>query len=357
MNQQNNTYKVLGLMSGTSLDGLDLCLTEFKENKNTWEYNIIATETQKYTTQWEKNLRSIENKSAVELIELDFHFGKLLGEKSKEFINKLDTEVDLIASHGHTIFHQTENGFTYQLGNGAAVAAASGIKTVADFRSLDVALGGQGAPLVPFGDTFLFHDFEACINLGGIANVSFQDNNERLAMDVCACNMVLNYITTKHFNLEFDKDGLLSRQGNFNSELFNDLNKLDFFTISGPKSLGKEWIFETIIPILEQSQLPTKDLLHTFSKHATCQIANILKANNKTTNLLFTGGGSRNKFFMELLTAEGLHFKLPSVELIDYKEALIFAFLGLHRNLGRINTYKSVTGASKNSCGGNIYLP
>ncbi len=357
MNQQNKTYKVLGMMSGTSLDGIDLCLTEFKRIKDDWTCSIIASTTKKYSAEWEKELRNIESKSAVDLVEFDFKYGQYLGEVATKFLSNNNQHADLIASHGHTIFHQIDKGFTYQLGNGASIAAASKTVCVSDFRSLDVALGGQGAPLVPFGDEKLFGSYKACVNLGGIANLSFKRDEKRIAFDVCACNMVLNYFMMKFQQTEFDKDGKLSNSGQLIPSLYTDLNELAFFKTSGPKSLGKEWVFETIIPLLEKYNDSLPDLLFTFTKHIAFQIATALKSNNISNNILFTGGGSKNKFLVELLKTEGLKFELPSVEMIDFKEAIIFAFLGLNRILGKNNTLKSVTGASKNSCGGGIYLP
>jgi anhydro-N-acetylmuramic acid kinase len=357
VNQQNKTYKVLGIMSGTSLDGIDLCLTEFKRIKDDWSYQIQATRIQKYSEEWEKELTNIESKSAVDLVELDFRYGKYLGEVAHKFLSEKEESVDAIASHGHTIFHQIKRGFTYQLGNGASIAAASKTVCVSDFRSLDVALGGQGAPLVPFGDEKLFGSYNACINLGGIANVSFHKEGERIAFDVCPCNMVSNYFMQKFHQSEYDKDGELSRSGKLIPELYKALNEVAFFKTVGPKSLGKEWIFETIIPLMEKHQQTSADLLFTYSKHIAFQIANTLKSNNIHSNILFTGGGSKNKFLVELLKAEGLEFELPKEQIIDFKEALIFAFLGLNRILSENNTLKSVTGARKNSCGGSIYLP
>jgi anhydro-N-acetylmuramic acid kinase len=357
VNQQNKTYKVLGIMSGTSLDGIDLCLTEFKLFRDEWAYSIIATQTEKYSNDWGKELRSVEAKSAVELVELDFRYGKYLGKIASKFLLENNQSADAIASHGHTIFHQIEKGFTYQLGQGASIAAASGTLCVSDFRSLDVALGGQGAPLVPFGDAKLFGSYSACVNLGGIANLSFKRDEERIAFDVSACNMVLNYFMIKFHQTEFDMDGELSRTGKLIPELYTDLNKVDFFKTSGPKSLGKEWVFEKIIPLIESRKDSLPDQLFTFTKHIAFQIASTLKSNNISKNILFTGGGSKNKLLIDLLKAEGLEFELPPVAMIDFKEALIFAFLGLKRILGETNTLRSVTGASKNSCGGSVYLP
>jgi anhydro-N-acetylmuramic acid kinase len=357
VNQQNNSYKVLGLMSGTSLDGLDLCLAEFKEINSRWTYEILASETRKYSSDWEMSLRNVENKSAAALMELDFSYGKLIGTFSLEFLQKHRLTADFISSHGHTIFHQIENGFTYQIGHGAAISATTGLACICDFRSLDVALGGQGAPLVPFGDHHLFRTYTACINLGGIANFSFERNDERLAHDICAFNMVLNHFMQKYLNKEFDKDGTLSRSGRLNAPLFESLNNLAFFSTKGPKSLGKEWVFLELIPLIEGSPIPLADKLCSFSHHAAEQISKTLLANNFDKELLFTGGGSKNIFFMELLRSNGLSFQLPKEELIDFKEALVFAFLGLNRFLCRNNTFKTATGATKDSCGGSIYLP
>jgi len=357
VNQQNKTYKVLGIMSGTSLDGIDLCLTEFKRINDEWAYAIIATSTIKYSNEWEEELRNIESKSAVDLVELDYKYGTFLGAIAAKFLSEKKQHVDAIASHGHTIFHQIEKGFTYQLGHGTSIAAVSGVKTVTDFRSLDVALGGQGAPLVPFGDENLFHSYAACVNLGGIANMSFKKNGERIAFDVCACNMVLNHFMKKYKQSEFDFNGAYSKTGKLVPKLLSELNEFEFFKLVGPKSLGKEWVFEHIIPLIESSKETLEDKLFTFTKHIAYQVASTLKSNDISNNILFTGGGSKNKFLVEMLKAEGLQFELPSVEMIDFKEALIFAFLGLKRIIKETNTLKSVTGASKNSCGGAVYLP
>lgn len=344
-------------MSGTSLDGIDLCLAEFKQINSSWEHTILASQTDSYSKKWENKLRNIENEAAVELAQLDFEYGKLLGFHAKEFLTEHNLTANLIASHGHTIFHQIEKGFTYQLGHGAAIAAASDKLCINDFRSLDVALGGQGAPLVPFGDEHLFSLFEACVNLGGIANFSLNQNGTRIAYDICVCNMVLNYFTNKYFSVPYDKNGQISRTGNLILTLYDKLNTLGFFNTKPPKSLGKEWVHETIIPLMEEESAPLADKLFTFSSHVAFQIARNLKSNGVSKNILFTGGGSKNLFLMELLRKQGLDFSLPDEKTIDFKEALIFAFLGLNRYLGITNTLKSVTGAVRDSSGGCIYYP
>ncbi|MBL4707392.1 MAG: anhydro-N-acetylmuramic acid kinase [Flavobacteriales bacterium] len=344
-------------MSGTSLDGIDLCLVNFKRVNKAWSFEILKAETIPYTKEWLYELKKAESCFGNKLIQLDFEYGKLLGETAVHFLEKHSIEADSIASHGHTIFHQIENGLTFQLGHGAALAAASNLLSISDFRSLDVALGGQGAPLVPYGDQELFSEFDCCINLGGIANLSFEKKGTRLAFDICACNMILNHLMREHFNKKFDQNGAISRQGNFNEFLFNQLNKLDYFQIDGPKSLGKEWIFQKIIPLFEKSNISIQDQLFTFSKHCAFQIGEVLRINKIRSNILLTGGGSKNKFLLELIRQEGFEITLPKEQTIDFKEALIFAFLGLKRILKENNTLKSVTGASRNSCGGSVYLP
>lgn len=344
-------------MSGTSLDGVDLCLVDFKRTDSFWNFNVIKAETFTYNNLWFKNLKKAETCLGNQLAQLHFEYGKFLGEKAAHFLESDSLTTDLIASHGHTIFHQIENGFTFQLGHGAALAAESNLLTVSDFRSLDVALGGQGAPLVPFGDQELFSEFDSCINLGGIANLSFEKKGSRLAFDICACNMVLNYLMNKHFDKEFDFNGEISRQGKINPSLLTQLNQQEFFHVNGPKSLGKEWVFEKIIPLLEDSSIPIRDQLFTFSKHCAFQIGKALQSNQINSNILLTGGGSKNSFLVQLIQSEGIEITLPEEKIIDFKEAIIFAFLGLKRFLNEVNTLKSVTGACRDSCGGSIYLP
>jgi anhydro-N-acetylmuramic acid kinase len=145
----------LGIMSGTSLDGVDLALCRFKENKGIWKYDILDAFTIPYTSNWESKLRSAHRLNVQDFLLLHNEYGKYIGNLAKQFLEKKPSP-DIISSHGHTIFHQPDKGFTFQLGNGAAIAATANISTVSDFRSLDVALGGQGAPLVPVGDKLLF---------------------------------------------------------------------------------------------------------------------------------------------------------------------------------------------------------
>lgn len=343
-------------MSGTSLDGLDLCLAEFQKNKEHWKFNIIAAKTTPYLSIQKEMLINAESCSGSDLVQCHFEYGRFLGEAASEFLSGINETANLIASHGHTLFHQINKRFTFQLGHGAAIAAESKITTISDFRSLDVALNGQGAPLVPFGDQELFSEYSCCINLGGIINLSFSKNGVMQAFDVCPINMVINHYMRKVLNKEYDSEGELSRTGSLNQSLLSELNDLEFYKASGPKSLGKEWVYSKIIPTLDLSNIPLIDKLFTFTTHAALQLATILKRENLTSNIIITGGGVKNTFFLECLRNHGVKFDIPSDQIIDFKEALIFGFLGLKSYLGEVNTLKSVTGASRDSIGGTCYF-
>lgn len=346
-------FRVLGIMSGTSLDGVDLALCEFNNSGTSPEYHLSRAVTIPFKPEWKQKLRNIEAGSAEELASLDFEFGRYLGSLAKDFLK--DSAVDFISSHGHTIFHQPASGFTLQIGSGAAIAATSGFPVVCDFRSTDVALGGQGAPLVPIGDELLFSDFEFCLNLGGIANVSFQFNKMRRAYDICPVNLILNPLAAER-GLEFDKGGQLARSGRIISSLLQELNELDYYKIDFPKSLGREWVKDVMLPIIEKYRSEKlEDRLHTSVEHLALMISRSIQ--DGRGKLLVTGGGAYNEYLIERLKAlTSLSVVLPSSSIIEYKEALIFAYLGMLRWLGKENALSSVTGASRNSCGGAIYL-
>lgn len=350
--RSGNKWLVVGTMSGTSLDGLDLAAVEFRRSKNRWNFSIVAAETKKYSGEWEEKLRTAPKLSGEQLIVLHNVYGQFTGQQINRFIKTRQLLPDLIASHGHTVFHQPEKGFTFQAGNGACIAAETGITTVADFRTSDVALGGQGAPLVPVGDRLLFPEYEACLNLGGFANISFEQNGKRIAFDICPVNFILNDLAQKLIK-PYDENGELGRQGAIDNQLLEKLNQLEFYAQNPPKSLGREWVDKNFLPIMEKSNLPVQDQLRTAYEHLALQIAKAAPASGK---MLVTGGGAFNSFLMERLRQ---HLKceivIPSSEIINYKEALVFAFLGLLRYLGEINCYASVTGASRDSSSGVIF--
>jgi anhydro-N-acetylmuramic acid kinase len=349
------TYHVIGLMSGTSLDGLDIAYCRFDQSSTNWKYKILFAETITYSKEWKNKLQNSMQGSALDFVRLDIKLGELMGEKVQKFIQKYEIVPDFIASHGHTVFHQPEQKFTAQIGNGASLAANSHLNVICDFRSLDVALGGQGAPLVPIGDKLLFGDFDYCLNLGGIANISMQKNEERIAYDICPANMVLNALAQKE-NQEYDKNGNMARSGGFDKKLFEQLNKLPFYSKKSPKSLGREWVEQAIFPILVQSTTSNATKMATFCHHIAHQISNTISSEN--TRLLITGGGAFNSFLVEkikeYLPKSKIH--LPDSQLIEYKEALIFAFLGVLRWERKVNCLSSVTAAKKDTIGGAIYL-
>lgn len=352
--RSGNKYNVIGMMSGTSLDGLDIAAVEFFYDYKTWSFKIIQSETLVYSKEWGKRLRSSTETSGEKLIRLHADYGRFLGQEVNRFIKKTGFVPEIIASHGHTVFHQPENHFTFQVGSGAYIAAETGIVTIADFRSGDVALGGQGAPLVPVGDRLLFSKYESCLNLGGFANISFERNNERAAFDICPVNFVLNFLAQKE-GLPYDKNGELGKKGNVNYDLLDQLNRLSFYKQNPPKSLGKEWMDNYFFPVIKASNLSVSDNLRTAYEHIAIQIA---KAAPGRGRMLVTGGGALNTFLIECLKDKcKAEIVIPEDEIIDFKEALIFAFLGLLRNLGEINCYSSVTGAGKDSSSGVIFLP
>ncbi len=354
-----HTYHVLGLMSGTSLDGLDIAYCRFTYKNQNWIYNILNATTLEYEHSWIDSLRDAETCTGQDLIRLDHAYGKYLGEQVNAFIKKHDITPDFVASHGHTIFHQPDRHISLQLGNGAYLAAHAQVPVVCDFRTLDIALNGQGAPLVPIGDELLFSKYDFCINLGGISNVSYNHNGKRLAFDISACNMLLNALAGEA-GLRYDEDGRLARAGKLQKDLLDQLNNADYFTVAPPKSLGKEWVLANSLHTLNASAHTLEDQLHTTCHHIAYQLKLALPMlHDGQHQVLLTGGGAFNKFLVELMQQYlGPKYKIevPAPEVVSFKEALIFAFLGVLRWRGETNCLRSVTGASKDNIGGAIYL-
>lgn len=349
-----NTYNIVGVMSGTSLDGLDIVLCQFTENEKTLNYKILKAETFSYPEEIENKLKTIHRADAESFCYFDRTYGQYTGKYINIFLKDVDIDIDAIACHGHTIFHNPAKGYSVQIGHGAAIAAETGIPVISDFRSLDVALGGQGAPLVPAGDKELFGEYDMCLNLGGFANISFEKDGERIAGDIAVCNYILNMLSQME-GKPFDKGGRIARSGKVIPGLLASLDHLPFYKKPFPKSLGREWVEQNILPMISEKS-PSFDLLATFTTHTARQIASTIdKANGK--NVLITGGGAYNDYLIELIkTHTSKKITIPKPEIIDYKEAIIFAWLGLKRLNGEANTLSTVTGAHKNSCGGTIYF-
>ncbi|PCJ98254.1 MAG: anhydro-N-acetylmuramic acid kinase [Flavobacteriaceae bacterium] len=353
-------YKVIGLMSGTSLDGLDLAYCHIWKSKGKWDFSIETTHSISYTPEMTQKLKNAIALNAEELLVFNNWYGTWLGEQTKNFIEINHLKVDFIASHGHTVHHRPEKGLTYQIGSGQHLANASGHKTICDFRTNDVTLGGQGAPLVPIGDQLFFGDYDFCLNLGGISNVSFLHNGKRVAYDIGLANMVLNHITQK-INLAYDKDGVMAKTGVINSSLLQKLNALEYYKLPFPKSTGYEWFVEKVAPIVDNTEASIENLLHTCIHHLCEQVAIQIKENTTQKSTLWvTGGGALNSFLIKTLqekVGSSIQVVVPTPTLIEFKEALVFGLMGVLRAENEINVLKSVTGAIKDSSSGVVFLP
>ena len=345
---------VVGLMSGTSLDGLDLCCVHF-EFDGAWHYKILKAESVDYPAKLRQALATAQDMTALQYARLHSDYGLYLGRQVRDFVERNGLHPDLVASHGQTVFHQPSVRFTAQIGSGAGIAAESGIDTVCDFRTTDVALGGPGAPLVPIGDAVLFGDYDFCLNLGGFSNISFaspKGDGKRLAFDISPVNYVLNHYAGLR-GKAYDRDGELARSGCVYRELLEALNGLRFYALPGPKSLGREWVEAEVYPLIDSYRLPVEDVLATFVEHVAVQVARQVPRGR----VLTTGGGARNVVLVERMQAAAPHarFVVPDPLTIDFKEALIFALLGALYVADRPNCLASVTGAARDNIGGCLY--
>jgi len=357
-------YNVIGLMSGSSLDGLDIAFVEFQEKAGKWNYEIIKAACKEYDIEWQAKLRDAIELSARDYQLLHTEYGKYLGEKVNEFIedHQLHHQVNLIASHGHTTFHLPEKRMTHQLGEGAAIAAETRLPVVTDLRAMDIAFGGQGAPIVPLGEKLLFPDHHFFLNIGGIANISVNQENETIAFDVCAANRVLNMLAAEA-NLDYDDGGKLASAGKVHHELLEKLNSLNFYSLPHPKSLANSFGTDIVYPLVKEYNLETQDSLRTYVEHISIQIKNSLDpyfSKSEVQQLMITGGGAFNTFLMERLSthlaAINFEIHIPGHEVVKYKEALIMALLGILRWREQYTVLASVTGATQNSIGGALWL-
>lgn len=342
----------IGLMSGTSLDGLDLVYVKFNNNSYK-DFQIIHADTIPYSEKWKIILQKSIEFSADDLNDLDIKYGKFLAERVNEFIIKYSIKnIDFISSHGHTVLHQPEKGITLQIGNGQIISKITKQKVVCDFRTQDVKLGGQGAPLVPIGDELLFPEYDYCINLGGFSNISYREKNKRIAFDICPVNIVMNFYASK-LGFQYDKNGDLASQGKINNQLLSKLNELDFYKKQYPKSLGLEWVQNEVYPLIDSMENNHIHILRTLVEHIAIQISNIVDQNS---SILFTGGGVFNSFLMNRISILSANkVIITSKKIINYKEALIFSLLGLLRIENKNNCLKSVTGANKDHSSGVIF--
>ncbi|OYU84954.1 MAG: anhydro-N-acetylmuramic acid kinase [Flavobacterium sp. BFFFF2] len=355
------SIRVIGMMSGTSLDGMDLACVRFWQQNDRWQFAIEAADSQPYSTQWVERLRNGLHTEGHELDTLDLDFSLLVAERIQAFIAQFElSNVDFVSSHGHTLKHRPQEGYTLQIGNRPLLAGRLQLPVVCDFRVQDVAFGGQGAPLVPIGDRLLFGTYDACLNLGGFSNISFETNQNaqkrRLAFDCSPVNTVLNTLIAP-LGLPYDNGGNVARQGKVHADLLTALNQLPYYQQGAPKSLGVEWLNQAFYPILARFLLSIPDQLATVVEHIAQQIAATFPIDAKC--VLVTGGGAYHQYLMERMQAHAPNTKLhvPDNQLLEFKEALIFAFLGLLRWQNQINVLASVTGASHEHSSGQIYLP
>lgn len=358
-------YRVLGIMSGSSLDGLDLAFVEFHETSGKWTYEFRQTACYPYSTDWVDNLKGATSLSAREYQLLHTAYGRYIGEQVNRFVeeNNLSFQVQLVSSHGHTTFHIPASRTTVQLGDGASIAAITGLNVVSDLRAMDVALGGQGAPIVPIGEKLLLPQYELLLNLGGIANLSFHRQSAYIAFDICAANRVLNLLAAQ-LNLPYDDRGAIAATGSLDHSLLDQLNQLGYYAKPYPKSLANEFGTEEVYGLISNRGLAIKDALHTYTEHMAIQIRNsigqLLVEPGAPVKMLVTGGGAHNDYLLSRIQSCLLEWNVevvkPDDQLVNYKEALIMALIGTLRWRENNNTLASVTGASRNSIGGAVWI-
>ena len=348
------SFFVIGLMSGTSLDGVDLVYVRFNQDEE-WNFEVINSKTYQYEDSLKKLLTHISKKSLDEIKKIDVEYTKKLSKIIREFIDEFSiNKIDFVSSHGHTAIHDPSNSFTYQIGNLPILSKETNHNVICDFRVQDIELGGQGAPLVPVGEKYLFHEYDSFINLGGFANISNHVGESLIAYDICPVNIVLNNLSKK-IGKDYDNKGSIASSGKIILNLYHELEKLEYYKSSPPKSLGIEWVDANIFPLINKYfDYPIEDLLNTLSNHIANQISNNLKDIDK---VLVTGGGTYNDYLIDIIRSKtDSEIIIPSKNIIEFKEALIFAFLGVLRYLNINNCYSSVTGASKDHCSGKIFL-
>lgn len=348
-------------MSGTSLDGLDLALCHIWQERQQWQYEIKETKSVSYSPEMQSKLKDSILLPAEDLLCFHNTYGTWLGEQAKIFIDEHALNAEYIASHGHTTHHRPEMGLTFQIGSGQHLANASGQKVICDFRTNDVALKGQGAPLVPIGDSLFFNTYDFCLNLGGIANISFDKDGERKAYDIGLANMILNHITRKT-GLDYDMGGQLARTGSVHTGLLKKLNDLAYYRLPYPKSIGYEWFVDKVVPLVDSTNDTMENLLCTGIHHICEQVAAQVQINSNKIGgaLLATGGGALNDYLIDTLQQKlgaKTEVVVPDKKIIEFKEALVFAFMGVLRIEGKINVLRSVTGADRDSSSGVVFLP
>jgi anhydro-N-acetylmuramic acid kinase len=362
-------YKVLGLMSGSSLDGLDIAYCSIDwQNNQVKDWQLLAGETLEFSDMWKSRLSNLPSQSGLIFAKTHTYFGHYMADLVQTFLKKnAIQEVDFIASHGHTIFHNPDQRISIQIGDGAALAAKTGITTICNFRTQDVALDGEGAPLAPLADQYLFEGYDFYLNLGGIANLSANINNRWVAMDCCPANQVLNTLA-QELGAEYDNKGAWANQGTVDQTLLGQAANFDFYTESYPKSLGNEWIRQHILPLYLAAPSSWEDKLATACEHIAIEISTSIQQilqkeafQKENYKVLVTGGGAFNDYLMESINAycnqnHSIELFLPDPSIINFKEAILMALLGVMRMEKTPNSLKTITGAQRDTVNGAVYL-
>lgn len=343
----------VGLMSGTSADGLDVCCATFTFTGGKWTFHIDAARGYAYAPELrDKLLNQVQGMGARDFVAFHSEYGHFLGRKVNEFLSETGLHPDIVASHGSTVFHEPSRGLMFQIGDGAAIAAETGIPTVSDFRRLDIMLGGQGAPLVPVGDNLLFGEYDYCLNIGGFSNISWREGERRIAFDISPVNYVINRYC-RGVGLEMDRNGDIAARGRVCETLLEQLDALEYYARPYPKSLGREWVEREVFPLLDARTLPLEDLLRTYYEHCARQLSRVTVPGKR---VLVTGGGAWNRFLLERMRAlSACKLVVPEPAIVEFKEALIFAFLGVLYMAGQPSCLRSVTGARQDSIGGMLF--
>ncbi|MES2616329.1 MAG: anhydro-N-acetylmuramic acid kinase [Bacteroidota bacterium] len=353
------SYKVLGIMSGSSMDGIDIALCTITSDEGNYSYSIDVSHTYSYDDKWRVRLSQLRKADALSYAKTDVFYGHYLGQLVNDFVEKYQVKADLVASHGHTVFHYPDEMITRQVGDGASLSAICGLPVVSDFRSMDVAKGGEGAPLVAIGDELLFGEYDYCLNIGGFANISGMVGGYRVAFDVSPANILLNRVA-RDLNLAYDHNGEIAAKGSIHYPLLAQLNDIDFYKLPFPKSLNRDWINEELWHLVKEGErLSPEDKMKTFVDHISTQIGKSIDyiSSHQTTGkkVLVTGGGAFNATLMDYIrTHSDADFQIPDPQLVKYKEALIFALMGVLRVENNTNIKKTYTGAKSDSVSGSL---
>ena len=358
-------------MSGSSLDGLDIACCRFELRLQEpapeavgWE--LLEAETLEYSTSWKERLATLPDANALSLALAHAQFGAYLGQLTNQFLESHPFEPDFIASHGHTLFHHPEQGSSFQLGDGASIAAITGYPAIDNFRMQDVALGGQGAPIAPIADQLLFPEYDFMLNLGGIANFSCKANGHYIAFDSIGANQLLNALAAL-VGKEYDAGGQLAASGKLVPALLEQGQQLSYFQQPYPKSLGNHWVQREMLPIYLNYPASVEDKLFTACYHIGQQIAQDIskaiqheKMPSRPYRMLVTGGGAFNTFLVNQIQnacreAALLEIDVPPKEIVAFKEAILMALMGVLRTTGLPNCLPTVTNARQAAIGGAIH--